>query len=104
MKKISSITAKELKSYFVSPVAYVVLGSFTLIMGWFFFNLVARFIQMAKIYEMMRRPDILMRMNLNDMVIQPLFYNMSIILIIMTPIITMRLLAEEKNAKTMNCY
>jgi len=100
MKGIWSITVKEIKSYFVSPVAYVVLGSFTLIMGWFFFNLVARFTQMAKIYEMMKRPDILMRMNLNDMVVQPLFYNMSIILIILTPIITMRLIAEEKNSKT----
>ena len=100
MKGIWTVTVKELKSYFVSPVAYVVLGSFTLIMGWFFFNLIARFIQMAKIYEMMRRPDILMRMNLNDMVIQPLFYNMSIILIILTPIITMRLIAEEKNSQT----
>ena len=100
MRKILIVTGKELKSYFVSPIAYVLLGAFTLIMGWFYFNLVARFIQLSKIYELFRRPDILMRMNLNDMVIQPLFYNMTVILIIITPIMTMRLLAEEKNLHT----
>ncbi len=100
MRKIFIVAGKELKSYFISPVAYVVLGAFTLIMGWFYFNLVARFIQLSKIYELFRRPDILMRMNLNDMVIQPLFYNMTVILIILTPIVTMRLLAEEKNSYT----
>ncbi len=100
MKKILIVTGRELKSYFISPIAYVILGSFTLIIGWFYFNLVARFIQLTKIYELFRRPDILMRMNLNDMVIQPLFYNMTVILIIITPIMTMRLLAEEKNMHT----
>ena len=100
MRKILIVMGRELKGYFISPIAYVLLGAFTLIMGWFYFNLVARFIQLTKIYELFRRPDILMRMNLNDMVIQPLFYNMTVILIIITPIMTMRLLAEEKNLHT----
>ena len=38
--------------------------------------------------------------NLNDMVMTPLLYNMTIVLIIMVPLITMRLLAEERKLGT----
>jgi ABC-2 type transport system permease protein len=38
MKKIRHILAKELKSYFISPIAYIVIAIFLLITGWFFFS------------------------------------------------------------------
>jgi ABC-2 type transport system permease protein len=40
-------------------------------------------------------------LNVNEMVFRPVFYNMAVILLLIVPILTMRLLAEEKKLKTM---
>ncbi|MEW6442963.1 MAG: ABC transporter permease [bacterium] len=94
------VAGRELRSYFVSPIAYVVLTGYVVLSGWFFFNLLVQFNRVLGMYEMMRRQDVAMQMNLNDMVMTPLFYNMTIVLLIMIPLITMRLFAEEKKLKT----
>jgi ABC-2 type transport system permease protein len=94
------VAGKELRSYFVSPVAYVVLTGYVVLSGWFFFNLLVQFNRIVNMYQMLRRADIAMQMNLNEMVMTPLLYNMTIVLLIMIPLITMRLFAEEKKLKT----
>ena len=94
------VAGRELRSYFVSPVAYVVLTGYVVLSGWFFFNLLIQFNQLINMYQMLRRPDIAEQLNLNEMVMTPLLYNMTIVLLIMIPLITMRLLAEEKKLKT----
>ncbi len=38
MKNIKHIFKKELKSYFVSPIAYIVISVFLLIIGWLFYS------------------------------------------------------------------
>jgi len=38
MKNIRHILSKELKSYFIAPIAYIVIAIFLLITGWFFFS------------------------------------------------------------------
>jgi ABC-2 type transport system permease protein len=38
MKNIRIILGKELKSYFIAPIAYIVIAIFLLITGWFFFS------------------------------------------------------------------
>ncbi|MEI6614108.1 MAG: ABC transporter permease subunit [Chrysiogenales bacterium] len=38
MKNIRHILVKELKSYFIAPIAYIVIAIFLLITGWFFFS------------------------------------------------------------------
>ncbi len=43
VRNILTIAGREIRSYFVSPIAYVVLTGFLLLGGWFFFNLLARF-------------------------------------------------------------
>ena len=55
MKNALAIAAREIRSYFVSPVAYVVLTGFLLLSGWFFFNLLARFTYLLQIYSGMGR-------------------------------------------------
>jgi ABC-2 type transport system permease protein len=95
-----TIAAKELRSYFVSPIAYVVLTGFLLLGGWFFFNLLARFSLFVNLYSAMRNPEAQMRLNLNDFVIAPLLHNLSVVLVILVPVITMRSFAEEKRAGT----
>ena len=100
MRNVLTIAGRELKSYFVSPIAYVVLTGFLLLGGWFFFNLLARFNMLLTIYSAQQNPQVLQRLNLNEFVIAPLLHNLSVVLVILVPVITMRTLAEEKKAGT----
>jgi len=100
MRNILAIAGREIRSYFVSPIAYVVLTGFLLLGGWFFFNLLARFNMLLTIYSAQQNPQVLQRLNLNEFVIAPLLHNLSVVLVILVPVITMRSLAEEKKAGT----
>ncbi len=79
MSKVWVIAKRELKSYFVSPVAYVVVGLFLLISGYFFSVIVAT-------SKMADARSIIM--------------NMSFTFMLMSPLITMRLISEEKKLGT----
>ena len=74
MRNILAIARKELGAYFASPIAYIVIGFFALLFGWFFFTLVAYFEQqsMQMSMGMGQQP-----MNLNQMLIGPLLMNAS---------------------------
>ena len=98
MRNIWTIIGKELRSYFVSPVAYVVLTGFLLLGGWFFFNLLSRFNLLLSLYTQFQA-GAAEQLNLNDFVIAPLMNNLSIILVILIPMITMRTFAEEKKRR-----
>jgi ABC-2 type transport system permease protein len=99
MRNTFTIVGKELRSYFVSPVAYVVLTGFLLLGGWFFFNLLSRF-NFLLLYIQVQGGEDANRLNLNDQVIAPLMHNLSIVLVILVPMITMRSFAEEKKSGT----
>ena len=103
MRNVLTIIGKELRSYFVSPVAYVVLTGFLLLGGWFFFNLLSRFSLLLTLYLQFQGgqgAEAANRLNLNDYVISPLMHNLSIVLVILVPMITMRAYAEEKKGGT----
>ena len=100
MKNILAIAAKDIRSQFVSPIAYVVLTGYLLLAGWFFFNLLFRFNFLLQLYLSFRNPDAMQRLNLNEFVIAPLLHNLSVILVILIPVITMRSFAEEKKSGT----
>ncbi len=99
MRNVLTIVRKELRAYFVSPIAYVVLTGFLLLGGWFFFNLLSRFNVLLSIYTQLQQgaED---QLNLNEFVIAPLMHNLSIVLVILVPMITMRAYAEEKKGGT----
>ncbi len=100
MKAIFLIAGKEIRSLFVSPIAYVVLTGFLLLGGWFFFNLLFRFTYLLTLYTSFQNLQGLQSLNLNEQVIAPLLHNLTIVLVIMIPIITMRTFAEEKKNGT----
>ena len=95
------IARQELKALFVSPIGYVVLSLFSVLEGWFFFNHVNRFNDLVAAGLMSRRPDALNQINLQRFVVEPLFSEILMLLMIFLPAITMRLVAEEKKQKTM---
>ncbi len=100
MRNSITIAGKELAGYFVQPVAYVVMTVFLLLGGFFFFSLLQRFSMLVQMYAAMQNPQVLQRINLNQIVIEPLLHNLSIVLVILVPAITMRSFAEEKRAGT----
>jgi ABC-2 type transport system permease protein len=100
VRNVFTIAGREVRSYFSSPVAYVLLAAFLALAGYFFFALLSAFNQSLAIYSMMRNPEMLSRFNLNEMVIRPLLHNMSVLLIFVIPAITMRMFPEEKTSGT----
>ncbi len=97
MRNIWTICRKELGSYFVSPIAYLLLTMFALIFGFFFWNIHGYFVSQGM--EMIMRGETF-PMNLNEQIIRPLLSNVSVIGLFFIPMITMRLFAEEKRSGT----
>jgi ABC-2 type transport system permease protein len=98
MKAAWVIAKKELRTYFTSPIAYVVMTVFLVLVGFFFYSLLWWF--NAQSMQAAQNPAYAQQMNINQMVFGPLFNNMSIILLLMLPLLTMRLFAEEKKLGT----
>jgi len=97
MKTIYTIFKKELKSYFASPIAYIVLFVFLLLSGIFFFLYVENFAQSQLDPRFQFIGEAL---NLNQHIIEPYFGTISVIMLLIIPIITMRLIAEERKSFT----
>jgi ABC-2 type transport system permease protein len=96
--KVWPIFKKEMLLYFTSPVAYVVFTIFLLIVGYFFYSIFA-FFSMASMQAAMN-PAFARDLNVTDGVMRPLFSNVSVILLLLMPIVTMRLFAEERKSGT----
>lgn len=99
MKNIWALYKKEMNSYFTSPVAYVIIFIFLVIAGFFFFSMIFSFSKVTS--EYMNYPEYMDYLNLGEWVVRPLFGNLSVILLFMLPILTMRLIAEEKRSGTL---
>ena len=97
MRNTWAIYCKELKSYFASPIAYLLMAAFALIFGYFFYAATAIFVSRGMESQMMGRS---MPMDMNEWVIRPLLMNVSVIALFMIPMISMRLFAEEKRSGT----
>lgn len=95
------IAKKELHSYFSSPVAYVVITMFLIITGYFFYNQFAVFSTLS--FQASTDPGLAKQQNLlniTETVVRPLFGNISVIMLLMMPLLTMRLFSEEKKSGT----
>jgi len=99
MRNVWAIAMREFKVYFTSPIAYIVLTMFTVIFGYFFTTGLAFFLDYSASVGAqggMGAPPL----NVNQFVIEPSLGNMSIVLLFLVPMITMRLFAEEKRSGT----
>ncbi len=103
MRNFFAVVERELKSYFISPLACVILGFFLLATGLFFYVVVNSFERMSMMSAMQAQQYGQMppAMNVNMMAVRPLLHNIGIIAMFLLPGLTMRLLAEEKRQGTM---
>jgi ABC-2 type transport system permease protein len=97
MSNVLTVCRKELKSYFASPIAYLLIAMFAVIFGFFFWNAVGWFNNIGFQAMMSGRQ---FPMDLNENIIRPLVMNMSVIGLFLIPMISMRLFAEEKRQGT----
>jgi len=102
MRKTIAIFEKELKSFFYSPMAYVVIAVFTALTGVFFYLYLSNFVETAFRAEIMAQQyrQMPQKMNVNLMLIRPYFWNIALIALFTLPAITMRLFSEEKKQGT----
>ncbi len=97
MNNILAIAHKELKSYFSTPIAYIVIGFFALLFGYFFYAMLIIFNQQSLQLGGLEGGG---NVDINQQLIRPLFLNASVILLFVLPLITMRTYSEEKRSGT----
>ena len=96
MRNIAAIAQREVNSYFSSPIAYVLIGFFALLFGWFFYVPLAFFLQQSM--QMGMNPT--QALNVNQMLVGPTLMNTTVIMLFLFPLITMRTYSEEKRSGT----
>jgi ABC-2 type transport system permease protein len=104
MRNFFAVYLKEMRSYFVSPVAYVIAGVFLFLSGYLFRNILMQFniwcLQFAQRSQTMGMRG-MPNLNLNEMVVTQFFAVMDFIWLLVVPMLTMRLFAEEKKSGTL---
>ena len=95
MRNIAAIAGKELRSYFASPIAYILIGFFMLPFGVFFYLYLSSFVKQS--LQMAQYGG---AMNINQQVIRYVLQNASVIILFIMPMITMRTYSEEKRSGT----
>jgi ABC-2 type transport system permease protein len=96
MRNTLAIAQRELNAYFASPIAYVLIGFFALLFGWFFYVPLAYFQQQSM--NMGMNPG--QALNINQMLVGPTLMNTTVIMLFLFPLITMRTYSEEKRSGT----
>lgn len=97
---IWTLWKKELDSYFSSPLAYVLIGLFSLISGTFFFNLLVTYTDGIQAMPQQMTQEI----SFIEEVVLRLFANINFLFLIFIPLITMKLFSEEKRLETIDLY
>lgn len=100
MRNILAIVERELRSYFNSPIAYVVLTIFVLLSGIFFRLYLAGVMQMAMIAQMQAQQLGPRPIDMPGQISSGLLQTLSVILLFLMPMLTMGLFSEEKKRGT----
>src|SRR5882762_2226806 len=100
MRNILAIVERELRAYFSSPIAYVVLTIFVFLSGIFFRSILAQVMQMGLMSQMQAQQLGPRPMDMPGMISRGFFSTMSVILLFIMPMLTMGLFSEEKKRGT----
>jgi ABC-2 type transport system permease protein len=95
VRNVLAIADRELRSYFASPIAYILIGFFLLPFGVFFFLYLSSFVKQS-----LQMAQFGGNMNINQQVIRYVLQNASVIILFIMPMITMRTYSEEKRSGT----
>lgn len=97
MNQTLLIARRDFRAYFASPVAYIMIGIFLFLIGLMFSTYFSFFADQYARYQTVNYGP---KPTLTEMVVQQLFGNINVVLLIVVPFITMRLIAEERKDHT----
>src|SRR5256712_1406573 len=100
MRNILAIVERELRAYFTSPIAYVVLTIFVFLSGLFFRSILAQVLQMGLMSQLQAQQLGPRAMDMPGMITRGFLSTMSVILLFVMPMLTMGLFSEEKKRGT----
>jgi len=93
---IFTIAYKEFRSLFATPSTWLILGALQFIFAWFFLARLDAFLQVqAQLSQIANAPGATLA------VVAPLFGTLALILMMLVPVFTMRLFAEERRNQTL---
>jgi len=94
---ILTIATRELRTLFLSPLAWSVLGVVQFILAYLFLSQIDTYSLLApRLAGMEGAPGV------SDVIVAPLFGNTAVILLLVAPLITMRAIAEERRNQTLS--
>lgn len=94
---ILTIAARELRSLFLSPLAWAILAVSQCILAFQFLSYIENFLDL--------QPQLAARdgaPGIADLIIAPLYGDAATVLMLITPLITMRVLSEERRSRTLS--
>lgn len=92
-----TIAGRELRTMFLSPLAWSILGVIQIILAYMFLAQLDYYLMVQpRIAGMEDAPGI------TDLIVVPLFGNAGVILLLVTPLLTMRLISEERRNRTLS--
>ena len=94
MRSVYLVARREFLAYWTSPVAYVVLAVFLVLSGFFFFGQLSEFVNLSS-----RAGG--QGVDVNQQLIRPYLYSVSVMFLFLLPLVSMRLIAEEKRQGTL---
>ncbi len=101
MRNTLAIAGRELRAYFHSPIAYLIIAAYSVVCGFFFYNITAEYVVESFRMQSMGGGMGMPSMSINEIIIRSLFEGvLTVVLLFLIPLITMRLYAEEKRSGT----
>ncbi len=94
---IATIAARELRSLFLSPLAWSILAVTLFILAYLFLSQIEAYITLQpRLAALDGAPGVA------DIVVAPLFADAAVVLLLITPLVTMRVLSEERRNRTIS--
>jgi len=93
---IRTLAAKELRSLFVSPLAWVLLALLQIVTAWIFLMRLDTFMELQpRLAQLANAPGA------TELIVAPTFSAAAMVLLMAVPLLSMRLIAEERRNRTM---
>lgn len=98
MRNVFAIGRREVAAYLTTPIGWIILCGFVIWYGFFFLVMLVSYNQAAA--EAVLSPYGADQLNVNDMIVSPLFGNMAVIALLASPALAMRLIAEDRKNRS----
>jgi len=92
---IRAIAGRELRSLFLSPLAWVILGVVQFIVAWMFLSVLDAYIGFQDQLAMIDEPP-----GVTEIIVGQMFSSAAIVMLLVSPLLTMRLISEELRSGT----